>query len=512
MKNRIVNYTFDKEAKTVTFTDYVSISLESILLITNVTTGTIIFDFKNAQKGGTVSNNVLTLEYNTSQMSNIDKLQIFYDDGIVEVPKKGMIIPLGKPVKLTIPTYEGSNQPVHPSVVVIPAGWNGYKYWMAFTPYPNGDSTKENPSILVSNDCITWTLFPTATNPVVAAPGTGWNADPILVFTGTALRLYYSHYGTAPIKSYWIETTDGITWSVATECTGVGATLTDGGIVRISATEWIATPAQGTRFTHERYTSVDGTVWVVDRPVVHNLGGTIFHSQLLFDGAGIHFLTNSGGWQNGITTYSGTGNNLYYGFSLDGYRVAYDPTPILIPENGTWYSKTVYTSCIIPYTNQEYLIFVSGANDAGVWSMGIMRVRLNINREDLNFVLPQRTQRVLFNAEEIRDQTNHYVGGGTGVNLHEFNEYQNKVLICHNLLDQDVKLKVYSDQLYYSGSSATPQLVTIVKTGTFTKIMITAEQLAILGKITPEPIKIFAVCETASPTTGSFTCKMVAWN
>ena len=40
---------------------------------------------------------------------------------------------------LIIKTPEGSNQPYHPSVIYIPEGWNGYKYWMAGTPYPLGE-------------------------------------------------------------------------------------------------------------------------------------------------------------------------------------------------------------------------------------------------------------------------------------------------------------------------------------------------------------------------------------
>ena len=80
MKILIPNYTFDKTAKTVTFTDYTTIRLDSLLLITNVTDNVIIYNFANPLLGGTVSGNILTLTYNTSSMDNADKLQIFYDD------------------------------------------------------------------------------------------------------------------------------------------------------------------------------------------------------------------------------------------------------------------------------------------------------------------------------------------------------------------------------------------------------------------------------------------------
>lgn len=79
MKTKIDNYTFDKTAKTVTFTDYTTIRLDSILLITNVTDNVIVYNFADPSLGGTVTNNVLTLTYDTSSMDNTDKLQIFYE-------------------------------------------------------------------------------------------------------------------------------------------------------------------------------------------------------------------------------------------------------------------------------------------------------------------------------------------------------------------------------------------------------------------------------------------------
>lgn len=84
MKVQILNYQFNKTAKTVTFTDYTTIRLDSILLITNVTDNIIVYNFADPLLGGTVTNNVLTLTYNTSAMDDTDKLQIFYDDGDIQ--------------------------------------------------------------------------------------------------------------------------------------------------------------------------------------------------------------------------------------------------------------------------------------------------------------------------------------------------------------------------------------------------------------------------------------------
>src|SRR5438093_1338690 len=52
------------------------------------------------------------------------------------------------PLELVVPTYDGSGQSVHPDIVAFPDSWSGAYYWMAMTPYPNGDPTYENPSLL----------------------------------------------------------------------------------------------------------------------------------------------------------------------------------------------------------------------------------------------------------------------------------------------------------------------------------------------------------------------------
>jgi hypothetical protein len=81
MKVLINNYVFDSSLKRVTFSDYSSIDLEGVLLITNVSINEIIYNFAEPTKGGTISGNQLTLTYDTTAMSGSDKLQIFYENG-----------------------------------------------------------------------------------------------------------------------------------------------------------------------------------------------------------------------------------------------------------------------------------------------------------------------------------------------------------------------------------------------------------------------------------------------
>ena len=95
-KQIIEHYTFSKGAAgagTVTFNDFTTIALERVLLITDVTANTVIYQFNNAALGGSATNNVLTLDTDTSALSNTDSLQIIYQagDGDPEYNQKQLV-------------------------------------------------------------------------------------------------------------------------------------------------------------------------------------------------------------------------------------------------------------------------------------------------------------------------------------------------------------------------------------------------------------------------------------
>ena len=71
---------------------------------------------------------------------------------------------------LSIPQYS-SDGVVHPDVLYFPDGMDGYKYWMVYTPYP--PESTEDPSIVRSNDGITWTDTGIS-NPVIPNGGESW--------------------------------------------------------------------------------------------------------------------------------------------------------------------------------------------------------------------------------------------------------------------------------------------------------------------------------------------------
>lgn len=74
-------YIFNPAAKTITFTGLqYTITLANILLITNTTANTIIYNFADYTNGAvSFASNVLTLDYNTASMNATDVLQIYID-------------------------------------------------------------------------------------------------------------------------------------------------------------------------------------------------------------------------------------------------------------------------------------------------------------------------------------------------------------------------------------------------------------------------------------------------
>ena len=80
MKVLFENYGFNAASKQITFNTSLSVSLDQVLIITNVTRNIIIYNFADPSAGGSITNNVLTLTYNTAAMANGDILQIFLDN------------------------------------------------------------------------------------------------------------------------------------------------------------------------------------------------------------------------------------------------------------------------------------------------------------------------------------------------------------------------------------------------------------------------------------------------
>lgn len=122
--------------------------------------------------------------------------------------------------RLTVPTHvsPAGGQLTHPSVVYFPEPWNGYRYWMAMTPYPGGSDKDEDPNIVASADGLTWVVPQGLTNPLDNAPGSPqYNSDTELVFAQDKLWCFWRYLDTgagATSERIYVRTSsDGVTWT-----------------------------------------------------------------------------------------------------------------------------------------------------------------------------------------------------------------------------------------------------------------------------------------------------------
>ncbi len=94
---------------------------------------------------------------------------------------------LPKDSLLTIKTYDGNNQVVHPDVLFV-----NNELLMAITPYPWYNDSLENPCLYKSKDGLGFIEYSKGLNPIVPTPKIDHNCDPDIIFDeDNNLILYY---------------------------------------------------------------------------------------------------------------------------------------------------------------------------------------------------------------------------------------------------------------------------------------------------------------------------------
>ena len=170
-------------------------------------------------KGSTLPSNFIRfsdITYSLDGLKVTDEFEKEY------VPYQVYAKKLNPPKQLFIPTYDGGNQAMHPKVLYFANGWQGYKYWMCFTPYTGTQDGLENPSIAVSNNGIEWNVPKGLINPLNIPDDLliAYNSDPHLVYNSTTDTLEcWFRWATRSTQSPLIEriyrmtTKDGINWT-----------------------------------------------------------------------------------------------------------------------------------------------------------------------------------------------------------------------------------------------------------------------------------------------------------
>ena len=115
----------------------------------------------------------------------------------LEWPKNNDTLITKETLKLDLMSAYGDNEATHPKVIAFDEPWNGYYYWVAFTPYPKADQGKENPHILASNDMIDWEEPSGFTNPLEGKPA----GNPKYFYNSDTHLLYNEHEDR--LECYW---------------------------------------------------------------------------------------------------------------------------------------------------------------------------------------------------------------------------------------------------------------------------------------------------------------------
>lgn len=212
--------------------------------------------------------------------------------------------PYNVPQPCVTPTYDGSGHALHPSVVDFGPGqsWNGWRYWMAMTPFSGGDEDLENPSILASDDGFTWQVPPGLTNPLAvrgAAPGFDYNSDAELIYHDGKLWCFWrpANGFVDPLDEalYYRTSTDGVTWTPQQQAGAwydVPVSYASPSIVRLTDTSWRC-------FTNAGVMSATspGGPWSTLAPYVHGglAGRYWWHHSVVWTGSRFWALINNAG-------------------------------------------------------------------------------------------------------------------------------------------------------------------------------------------------------------------------
>jgi hypothetical protein len=274
------------------------------------------------------------------------------------------------------PTYDGSGNVVEPSILFFPSGWRGFHYWLVVGPYPNSDASKENPSILVSDDGTSWEVPPGLTNPI-DLPTSGHLADSELFYDEASDRLcvYYiweDYRGFSRILRK--VSSDGIQWSQSEDLFKVRVNdVVSPTVDKIGDTYYMWSINSGTagcettNTTTEYRTSTDGAVWSAPQLVnISQAGYVIWHIEVRYVPSKQEYWMLSAAYPAGDQCGHTV---LFFNNSSDGVNWTSYPNPALGIGSG-WDSGEIYRSTFLFDPSLNMLKVWYSARGGSEWHMG----------------------------------------------------------------------------------------------------------------------------------------------
>ena len=296
--------------------------------------------------------------------------------------------------KLNVVSSYGDDESYHPKVLAFDKEWNGYKYYMSYTPYPKGNDSKENPHIVASNDLVTWEKLYDKDRPLNSPEsninGERYNSDSHIVYNNDKdqLEIYWRYVDNVngDVYLYRMITTDGVNWSdkeVAAYSPKRGnidyvspAILYENGIYKM----WYVDQDLTIKYT----TSTDGLNW--DEPTLidfkYENDVKTWHLDVINSDLGYEMIVVAfDKWEHHNDM------DLYYSKSSDGIK--WDKaTVILKPTRGTgfWDNRGIYRSSFVKI-NGTYLVYYGGTNESLHHGLGLVYGKdiHNLKSTNVNF-------------------------------------------------------------------------------------------------------------------------------
>ena len=271
---------------------------------------------------------------------------------------------------LKIKTYDGFNQPMHPDVVYIDSGFHGYKYWMAYTPYPYQVDLYENPCIAVSNDGISWTVPKGLKNPLVQPPDDskegGHYSDTDIVFNNGKLEVYFVYNKRnieGPSKFYKVISSDGVSWSKPELIYQCAKPLSGYSPAFMKSSDgykmWYISEGNMMFFS----TSSDSKSW--SQPLKCNIkidNWIVWHVDVIKTEMGYEGLLCA-------KDINIENRALFYIKSSDGINWTSSPNPVIYPSENGWDSSEIYRSTMTKQ-NGLYRVWYSAKDFSKKWHIG----------------------------------------------------------------------------------------------------------------------------------------------
>lgn len=289
----------------------------------------------------------------------------------------------------TIESYYPNNA-YHPKLIDMGKEWNGYRFWLSYTPYPSGNDYYENPQIVGTNDLINYSEVKFTEPPLANyKKSVRYNSDSHLVYNKELDRLElfwrYTDYDTDYMALYMRYSYDGDNWSdklVYFETYEKEkydmvspAIIRDDGAYKV----WYVCHYQ------LYYRELRNGVWSQPQPtdLTFEDGAYVWHPDVIKTNRGYELLACA-------TTNKKDRKhmNLYFSASEDGLSWETAMKVASPSEDYTaWDGGGLYRPSFI-YANNHYIVMYSARNDYDDFGTGLLvgRNMFNLHGTDLDYI------------------------------------------------------------------------------------------------------------------------------